>query len=103
MQDARQKFSHEFVKISRAKNFSPHMASRVSPNRSPNATTTRLTRLSGTNLNRFSVLTVEESNDDESEERDKRQLIQSSSNQNKGRISKQSKNTKQDNRLDKTK
>ena len=98
-QDARQKSSHEFVKISRAKNFSPHKASRVSPNRSPNATTTRLTRLNGTNLNnRFSVLTVEESNNHESEERDERQPIQSNCNQNKGRISKQNEKTKQDNR-----
>ena len=56
-------------------------------------------RLNDRNLNnRFSVLTVEESNDDESEERDERQPIQSKSNQNKGRISKQSENGKQDKR-----
>lgn len=75
-QDARQKSNHDFIKISRAKNFSPHKASKASPNRSPNATTTRLTRLNDANLNnRFSVLTVEESNNDESEERDERHLF----------------------------
>ena len=69
------------------------------PNRSPNATTTRLTRLNDANLNnRFSVLTVEESNNDDSEERDERQPIQSNSNQNKDRISKQRENAKQGNR-----
>ena len=98
-QDARQKSSHEFIEITRAKNFSPHKASRASQNKSPNATTTRLTRLNDANLNnRFSVLTVEESNNDDSEERDERQPIQSNSNQNKDRISKQKENAKQDNR-----
>ena len=97
--DPGQKTSHDFIKISRVKNFSSHKASRASPNRSPNSTATpQQMRLNDANLNnRFSVLTIEESSNDDSEERDERQPIPSNSNQNKGRISKQSINTKQNN------
>ena len=97
--DPGQKTSHDFIKISRAKNFSPLTAYRA-PNRSPNSTTkAQQFRQNDANLNnRFSVLTVEESSNDEPEERDERQSIQSNSTQHKSRISKQSSDAQQNNR-----
>ena len=97
--DPGQKTSHDFIKISRAKNFSPLTAYRA-PNRSPNSTTkAQQFRQNDANLNnRFSVLTVEESSNDEPEERDERQSIQSNCTQHKSRISKQSSDAQQNNR-----
>ena len=97
--DPGQKTSHDFIKISRAKNFSPLMAYRAPPNRSPNSTTkAQQFRQNAANLNnRFSVLTVEKSSNDESEERDERQSIQSNSIQHKSKISQQSSDAQQNN------
>ena len=82
------------------KHVSPLTAYRALPNRSPNSITkAQQFRQNDANLNnRFSVLTVEEPSNDESEERDERQSTQSNSIQHKSRMSKQSSDAQQNNR-----